>query len=141
MKKRILSIVMVALLLTSLLLVSSCGLPSMLKRMGAEHSFGYSGCFTYPSFSEMRSNLIFVYSDTTLHLYGDGTWTIEMNDPSIFVDGVLDQGSYTVEDGVYTFDGFEYGFDAKGEMGEEEFSIYFNEPGTGEGVFSLHFEN
>ena len=141
MKKRLLSTVMAVLLLASILTVAGCGLPSMLKMMGAEHSFGYSNCYTSPTFSNMRSNLIFVYSDTTLHLYGDGTWTIDMDDPSIFVDGVIDQGTYTVEDGVYTFDGFEYGFAATGEMDESGIIIYFNEPDSSASVFWLSFKN
>ena len=140
MKKRILSVVMVAVLLASTLAVAGCGLPSMLKMMGAEHSFGYSSCYTTPTFSHMRSSLIMVYSDTTLHLYGDGTWTIDMDDPSIFVDGVIDQGTYTVEGEVYTFEGFEYGFDTTGEMSDSGFKIYFSEPDTSKSVFWLSFK-
>ena len=135
MKKRLLSILLLATLLVSILSMTSCGLPSMINTIGAEHSFEYSGCLTMPSYSQMRDSLSYDYADTTLYLYKNGTWSINMTDPSLFVDSVLWKGTYTVEDGVYTFEGFEYDLVSTeemqddlvitGEMQDDNFNIYF----------------
>jgi hypothetical protein len=131
---------MVAVLLALTLSMSGCGLPSMIKTKGADYSFKYSSCYAASAFSEMKGTLNFVYSDTTLHIYDDGTWTINMDDPSIFIDSIIDEGTYTVEDELYTFVGFEYGFDTTGKMEEEGFRIYFIDPtGSSENAFVLYF--
>lgn len=140
MKRKLLSLTLALVLLVSVLSMSSCGLPATLKMMGAEHSFGFSRTYASPTFSELKSSMDFVYEDTTLHLYGDGTWTIDMND-TFFIDPVIDKGTYTVADGIYTFEGFEYGFDSTGKMDGDTFEIYFADPtSTSVNAFVLYFK-
>ena len=145
MKKRLLSIALVAILLLSVLSMASCGLPVVMKTKGAEYSFGYSSCSTTAEWSSMKGTLDFVYVDTTLYLCDDGTWMIVMDDEDLFtsliVDGVIDEGTFTEQDGVYTFIGFEYEMETVGEMSDDSFEIYFKDPtGTNENAFILSFK-
>jgi len=143
MKKKLLSILLIIALFTLTFSMASCGLPSFIKMKGAEHSFAFSGTYVSSAYDEMRSSLKFLYEDTTLHLYDDGTWTIDMDDPSILIDNTLDKGSFTVdENGVYSFEGFEYGLEATGEMKDDGFNIYFKDPtGTSANAFVFYFKN
>lgn len=143
MKRKFLSALMVAVLLTLVLCLTSCGIPSMMKMRGAEYSFEYSSCFVSPTFNQLKGTLSYLYEDTTLRLYDDGTWTIDMDDPSIFVDNTLDKGTFTLdENGTYSFEGFEYDLETTGEMNENGFSIYFKDPtGIATNAFVIHFKN
>ena len=126
MKKRILSSVMLVLLLVSLVSMAGCGLPSMLQALGAEESFEFSVCYSTSGASSMRTTLDYVYADTTLHLYDDGTWTI--NRGGLFKGGVFEQGTYTVlKGGIYVFEGLEYGMDVSGEVTESGFRIHLKD--------------
>ena len=146
MKKRIVSIVMLTVLLVSLVSMAGCGLPTMIKTRMADDSFGYSRCSTTSAFAEMYSLLHFVYIDTTLYLNDDGTWMIVMDETDLIadlmVDGVIDEGTYTEENGVYTLVGFEDDFDAVGSMQGDGFVIDFTYPdqtGVATVAYSLHF--
>ena len=146
MKKRIVSIVMLTVLLISLVSMAGCGLPAMIKMKTADHTYGYSHCTTASEFSSMYNILHFIYVDTSLYISDDGTWMIAMDETDfisdLLVDGVIDEGTYTEENGVYTFVGFEDDFDATGSMQGDGFVIDFVFPDqTGNIVtaYSLHF--
>ena len=127
MKKRVLSLILAALLLlTAPLLLFGCGGASPLA------TYAYMGVYVDPAIEseyESYAELIeFIYEDTYLKLYEDGTWVI---DTPLFLSftSEIDKGTYTVEDGVYEFDGFEYDMDTYGRLDTDGcFEIYFMVP-------------
>ena len=141
MKKRLIYILMILLTTALTLSIVGCSFNSIRKNKSAEYSFEYENCILSSAYSELWGELDFIYEDTSLYLFKDGTWKIEMDDFTAFVDGTIDEGTYTVNsEGLYTFSGFEYGFKTTGRRFGDEFEIYFKEPG-GSIAFELHFED
>ena len=116
MKKRLLALTLVFVMLFSF---ASCG--------ASVGKYEYTGLTTSAGYTELRDSLDFVYEETFLNLKEDGTWSIDF--PIIlFISSKIDKGTYTVEEGVYTFEGFEYGMDAYGVETDNGFDIYFMDP-------------
>ena len=126
MKKRILTVTLAAILVVAIMVVTTgCGNTSGTKR------YEYNGVSinsqitsSYATFDEM---IAFVYEDTFLKINDDGTWVIDVP-LFLFFNSNIDEGTYTVEDGVYTFEGFEYGMQAYGVETSDGFEIYFMIP-------------
>lgn len=120
-------------------LICSCGSASCVVK--EEYSSTATHNLASSEFAYLDDTLDFVYEDTTLKIYDDGTWCIDM--PIIlFITSKIDQGTYTVdENGLYEFEGFEYGMDAYGKETDSGFEIYFRAPTvTGyETLFTLYF--
>jgi len=135
MKKILFKLFMITALLALTLSFAGCS-----KNKDAQYSFEYDSSTTTAAYSEIGEELDFVYEDTSLYIFKDGAWKIETEDSGLF-DGVIDEGTYTVdEDGLYSFEGFEYGLDATGRKNGDEFDIYFIDP-NGTVAFELHFED
>lgn len=141
MKKKILSVtLLVTILLTLALAMTGCGIQSVNKIKTATHSFDYSHCYTSDILDETKGLLQLVYVDTILHLYADGTWTIDMNEPTILIDNAIDKGTYTLSGSTYHFEGFEYDLTTTGRITSDGFEIYFKDPtGTSENAMILYF--
>ena len=132
MKKRILSIIMAATLLVLLLSTVGCG---------AADQYDYSKSSASSTFLSLKDDLDFVYEETRLNLEEDGTWSIDMS-IFLFFRSDIDEGTYTVENGLYTFEGFDYGLDATGKKTENGFEIYFAHPVEGlPPAITLYFVN
>lgn len=128
------------MLLTLALSMTGCGLQSVNKIKTATHSFNYSHCYASDLFAETKGLLHLVYVDTILHLYADGTWTIDMSEPTILFDNAIDKGTYTLSGSTYHFDGFEYGFTSTGRETNDGFEIYFRVPDiVSENALVLYF--
>lgn len=119
------------MLLMSLLLLSGCG-----RKMKYE----YEGCSANIAYRSLNDKFDFVYEDTRLNIYDNGTWSIDEK-LFLFIRLKTDKGTYTVKDGVYTFEGFEYGMKATGKKTEDGgFEIYFADSFDGTTtVATLHF--
>ena len=124
MKKKIVAVVMALILSATTLMLVGCD---------SSDGWDYSKITTsgeYDNISEMNElvNLLdFVYEDTTLKIKDDGTWKIDTS-LFLFFRSTIDKGTYTVENGVYVFEGFEYGFETTGEETSNGFNIYFLSP-------------
>ena len=92
-----------------------------------EYSGAYVNSTIASEFATSQELFEYVYEDTCLKLFDDGKWVIDYN-IFLFINSNIDEGTYTVEDGVYKFEGFEYGLSAYGEKTDEGFEIYFMMP-------------
>ncbi len=140
MKKRLLHTMIATVLLATILCMTGCGLFSSSKKNKADDAFAYSSCDVGTIYSSLKETMDFVYYDTSLYLFSDGTWVIDMNDAT-FIGDPIDKGTYIVEDGLYTFIGFEFGFETTGKKNGDKFEIYFKDPtDISENAFVLYFE-
>ncbi len=114
MKKRIVSALLLFVLFASLLSFTGCM---------SKPQYRYSGISTHSAYSDLREEMDFIYEDTFLLLEDDGSWRI-YTPLFLFFKMNIDKGTYTVEDGVYTFEGFEYGMETTGEKTDDGFTIY-----------------
>ena len=132
MKRRIISLVSLVAILTMLFAIVGCG---------STEKYDFKTTHTQIDFSDFKGDMDFVYEDTRLNIKEDGTWTIDMR-MFLFIRSNIDEGTYTVENGVYSFEGFEYGMKATGKETEEGFEIYFADPlnELRKNVVTLEFE-
>lgn len=137
MKKKIVAIVMAFILSATALTFVGCG---------SSDGWDYSHITTnreYADVSEMNelANLLdFVYEDTTLKIKDDGTWKID-TPLFLFFRSNVDKGTYTVKNGIYVFEGFEYDLKTIGEKTSNGFNIYFLSPADDTSRFiTLTFE-
>ena len=126
MKKRLLSLVIAVILVVSSLfsLVACNG-----GKRGYSEKYEYATCYVnYSVFSDYDTfdeTMEFVYSDTYLKLYDDGTWII---DTSGLFSTTIDEGTYELSGDTYTFKGFEYGMKTSGYKSGNDFVIEFRMP-------------
>ena len=126
MKKRIFSLVLAVILaLSTMLSLASCIGESY------DEKLAFDGAYVNPAmqseFATSAELIEFIYEDTYLKLNDDGTWVIDT--PTFWVfNSEIDKGTYTFEDGLYNFYGFEYGMDAYGKLENGRFEIYFEIP-------------
>ena len=136
MKKRIIAVL---LLVCSLFVLCSCALNA-----GAEQTYSFSNASVHlqvDGYEYMDDTMEFVYEETFLKIFSDGTWVIDM-EMFLFLNSNIDQGTYTLENGRYTFEGFEYGMDAVGQKTASGFEIdfYIPLPSGYEKYITLYFE-
>ena len=132
MKKRIMAFFV---LVFTLLSVSACSANAQ--------KYEYDGMIQHRFFEEDNEQyalLDFVYDDTFLELSDDGSFKISIN-IILFINSTVDKGTYTVADGIYTFNGFEYGLAASGKATDQGFEIYFSDAESAEVIYTLTFEN
>ena len=125
MKKRIL-----ALFVTAVLVVSSLfSLTACNGKKGNAEKYTYVTCSVnrsvFAGYDTFDETMEFVYSDTKLKLYDDGTWSI---DTTGLFSSEIDEGTYTVNGNKYTFSGFEYGMKTEGYKSGNQFIIEFKAP-------------
>ena len=119
--KKILATVLVLVILVASL--SSC---SLFDKYSARYE--YVSAESYGEYSQMRGTLDFIYVETFLKIYGDGSWNIDV-DSFIPIGSPLDKGTYTKSGDTYKFTGFEYGLETYGEETEDGgFVIYMKAP-------------
>ena len=76
--------------------------------------YEYTGLDAYGEFAEGKGLMNFVYEETYLKFFEGDKWNIDMETIVPF-GAPIDEGTYTVKDGIYYFDGFEYGLETYGE--------------------------
>lgn len=127
MKKRLFALMLAVILVISLLF-SFAGCES---NGGYTEKYAYSHCYADYSITEeyvtFDETLEFIYSDTYLKLYDDGTWII---DTPVFLSSSMniDEGTYEFDGDEYVFHGFEYGMKSVGYKSGDEFIIKFLVP-------------
>ena len=140
MKKKLLTLLLIsALMVTVLACFTGCGIGGKTEKYA--YKSAYANYLVDFETSDPQGTLEFIYEDTYLKLYDDGTWVIDMP-IFLFINSNIDEGTYMVEDGTYYFDGFEYGMDAYGEKSEDGFEIYFlvREGKTYTKAMAIYFE-
>lgn len=140
MKKRLLTLTLAVLLVVPMLLLTvGCSSKEEVEKL--EYDSVDINPYISSEFSTSADLFNFVYEDTYLKLYEDGTWVID-TPIFLFFNSDIDKGTYTVEDGVYTFYGFEYDMDTYGKFENGMFEIYFMMPdGTGyTKAFSIYYK-
>jgi len=130
MKKQILSILLIVSMFISAFSFMGCG---------SSAKYAYEECSTHYPYNSLVDELDYVYEDTRLNIYENGTWSIDMSF-ILFIRSKIDKGTYTVENGVYTFEGFEYGWAATGKETDEGFEIAFYDTVNDRPTAHLFFE-
>lgn len=123
MKKRIIAVSLIVTFIV--ILLCGCG-------HGGKETYKYSHATatSYGSDYEFKETVEFVYSDTNLKLYEDGTWCID-TPVFLFFNMKIDKGTYEIDStGRYVFDGFEYGLSSYGTHEGNTFKIYFVGPAS-----------
>ena len=135
MKKTLLSLLIITALLLSLCACSQNGEPS--EKYAYSHSEISSAV---PSeYDYLYDNVHFIYEDTELKLFDDGTWCIDTSFILSFRLNV-DEGSYVYNEDAdrYTFSGFEYDTDVYGYKSSDEFVLVFSISGTT--LFTVYYK-
>lgn len=119
MKKRIVSILLAAMMLFTLVALVGCG------ETGTEYT--YSEIVMGDNNEGYDESMEEVYERAVLIINEDGTWKLS-GKVIAFIKIDLFSGTYTVDDfGIYTFEGFEEGLNVKGTETEDGFELYYLE--------------